>query len=65
VTGNQVISVAVDLYQVRWVLDDLALFTAEITAEHEQAADTDLARAAVTGIVDDLAAHGSDAAVLH
>jgi hypothetical protein len=38
--------------------DDLGLFTAEIMAEHEQTADTDLAWAAVTGIVDDLAAHG-------
>jgi spectinomycin phosphotransferase len=52
-TGHPVSSAAIELYRLRWQIDDLALFTGAIRAEHERTADTDVAWAAVNEIIED------------
>lgn len=52
-TGRAVHGAAIELYRLRWQLDDLALFTGEVRAGHEGSADAEVAWAAVNEIVED------------
>ena len=47
-TGRQVSGAAMDLYRLRWSLDDIALFVRDIRGPHEQNEDTELAWAGLT-----------------
>ena len=42
-TGREVSQAAVDLYRLRWDLDDICLFVAELRADHERNRDTEVA----------------------
>jgi spectinomycin phosphotransferase len=41
-TGSPVSADAIDLYRLRWSLDDISLFLAEIRAPHQRTADTEV-----------------------
>jgi len=47
-TGRRVSGAAMDLYRLRWSLDDIALFVRDLRGPHEQDEDTDLAWAGLT-----------------
>jgi hypothetical protein len=47
-TGRRVSAAAMDLYRLRWSLDDIALFVADFRGPHEQDEDTELAWAGLT-----------------
>jgi spectinomycin phosphotransferase len=47
-TGRRVSGAAMDLYRLRWSLDDIALFVGDFRDPHEQDEDTELAWAGLT-----------------
>jgi spectinomycin phosphotransferase len=47
-TGRRVSAAAMDLYRLRWSLDDIALFVGDFRGPHEQDEDTELAWAGLT-----------------
>jgi spectinomycin phosphotransferase len=57
-TGHQVHGAAIELYQLRWPIDDLGLFIADIRTAQDQTTDAELAFGAVAEIVEDFATHG-------
>jgi spectinomycin phosphotransferase len=58
-TGRAVDPAAVELYRLRWPLDDLCLSIAEFRALHGRDADTETSFAALTESLDDLRQKGS------
>ena len=58
-TGRAVDPAAVELYRLRWPLDDLCLSVAEFRAPHGRGADTETSFAALTESLDDLRQKGS------
>jgi spectinomycin phosphotransferase len=53
-TGRAVSQAAVDLYRLRWPLDDLCLIVAELRAPHERNADTETSFAGLRDSLDAL-----------
>jgi len=47
-TGRRVSGAAMDLYRLRWSLDDIALSVGDFRGPHEQDEDTELAWAGLT-----------------
>jgi spectinomycin phosphotransferase len=58
-TGRAVDPAAVELYRLRWPLDELCLSAAEFRAPHGRDADTETSFAALTESLDDLRQRGS------
>ena len=58
-TGRAVDPAAVELYRLRWPLDEMCLAAAEFRAPHGRTADTETSFAALTESIDDLRQKGS------
>jgi hypothetical protein len=53
-TGRRVSGAAMDLYRLRWSLDDIALFVCDLRAPHGQNEDTELMWDAITGEIGEI-----------
>jgi spectinomycin phosphotransferase len=54
-TGTPVTAEALELYRLRWILDDMSLFLAEFRAPHRRSADTEESWTGLTDYLHDLA----------